>query len=392
MNNLVFFDDTIDIFSTFIVFVLSGYLINKTANVFKATKTRALGLYIWHSAFSLVYAFFSLIKTADSTYYYIFSKGIMPDFKIGTDAVTYIAGIFTNGFGLSYLGLFMVFNIFGSIGLLAVDASLRHATVDKSGFVKLMAMLIVFLPSMSFWSGAIGKDSIAFMSTGLLLWASIDLKQRYKLFFIAFFFMFIIRPHIAGIMLVAFFLSLLINNNLPLLKKFFYLSILSFVMIIIMPIVFEFIGLNEIISIESLKEYTNLRQSYNLRGGGSIDISSMSFFLKLFTYLFRPLPYEAHSLLSLISSIDNLFLLFIFILSLFSLLKLKKEKFTLNHSKENRWFLLIFSVTAFIMLSSVTANLGISVRQKWMFLPILLYFSFLFLGIKRLNDTKVTKV
>ena len=28
MNNLVFFDDTIDIFSTFIVFVLGGYLIN----------------------------------------------------------------------------------------------------------------------------------------------------------------------------------------------------------------------------------------------------------------------------------------------------------------------------------------------------------------------------
>ena len=112
----------------------------------------------------------------------------------------------------------------------------------------------------------------------------------------------------------------------------------------------------------------------------------------MFTYLFRPLPYEAHSLLSLISSIDNLFLLFIFILSLFSLLKLKKEKFTLNHSKENRWFLLIFSVTTFIMLSSVTTNLGISVRQKWMFVPILLYFSFLFLGIRRLNDTKVTKV
>jgi len=28
MNNVVFFDDTIDIFSTFIVFVFGGYLIN----------------------------------------------------------------------------------------------------------------------------------------------------------------------------------------------------------------------------------------------------------------------------------------------------------------------------------------------------------------------------
>ena len=67
MNNLVFFDDTIDIFSTFIVFVLGGLLINKTANVFKATKTRALGLYIWHSVFCLVYAFISLSRISDST-------------------------------------------------------------------------------------------------------------------------------------------------------------------------------------------------------------------------------------------------------------------------------------------------------------------------------------
>ena len=392
MNNLVFFDDTIDIFSTFIVFVLGGLLINKTANVFKATKTRALGLYIWHSAFCLVYAFISLLIISDATLYYINSIGRMSDFEIGTRAIESIAGIFTNGFGLSYLGVFMVFNIFGSIGLLAVDASLRHATVDKSGFIKFMALLTVLLPSMSYWSGALGKDSIAFMSTGLLLWASIDLKQRYKLFLIAFFLMFIVRPHIAGFMLIAYYLSLLINKNLPILKKFFYLSILLFVLIIIIPIVLEYVGFSEIISIESLKEYINRRASYNLRGGGSIDISSMSFFLKLFTYLFRPLPYEAHSLLSLISSIDNLFLLFIFILSLFSLLKLKKEKFTLNHSKENRWFLLIFSVTTFIMLSDITSNLGISVRQKWMFLPILLYFSFLFMGIRRLNYTKVTKV
>ena len=122
MNNLVFFDDTIDIFSTFIVFVLGGLLINKTANVFKATKTRALGFYIWHSTFCLVYAFISLSKVSDSTLYYINSIGRMPNFEIGSRAVESIAGIFTNGFGLSYLGVFMVFNIFGSIVLLAVDA------------------------------------------------------------------------------------------------------------------------------------------------------------------------------------------------------------------------------------------------------------------------------
>jgi len=203
--------------------------------------------------------------------------------------------------------------------------------------------------------------------------------------------MFMVRPHIGGLMIIAYFLSLLINKNLPLIKKFFYLLVLLLVFKFIIPIVLEFAGFDEIISINSLKEFTNQRATGNFYGDGSIDIGSMSFNLKLFSYIFRPLPYEAHSLLSLVSSLENLFLLIVFIYSLFSILKFKKKKFILNHPKENRWFLLIFSVFSLILLSNVTSNLGISARQKWMFLPILLYFSFLFFGIRGLKDNNVTK-
>jgi hypothetical protein len=41
-------------------------------------------------------------------------------------------------------------------------------------------------------------------------------------------------------------------------------------------------------------------------------------------------------------------------------------------------FLLAYSVTAWVMLALTTANLGISVRQKWMFAPMLI---FLFLSV-----------
>ena len=75
MNNLVFFNNTTDIFSTFTVLVLGGCLINILAHNFKATKTRALGLYVWHSIFCVIYAIISLRQPADSTAYYISSKG-----------------------------------------------------------------------------------------------------------------------------------------------------------------------------------------------------------------------------------------------------------------------------------------------------------------------------
>ena len=51
------------------------------------------------------------------------------------------------------------------------------------------------------------------------------------------------------------------------------------------------------------------------------------------------------------------------------------------HPQENRWFMLIFAITTLLVLAVTTANSGIAVRQKWMFMPMLLYFFFLFMRI-----------
>ena len=390
MNNLVFFDDTIDIFSTFIVFVLGGCLFNILAPSFKATKTRAFGLYIWHSIFCLVFATLSLSNPADSTTYYILSKGSLVNFELGTKATVYITAVFSNYLALSYLGVFLVFNILGSIGLLAVDASLRHVTENKSSFVKVLVLIIVLLPSMNFWTGGIGKDSIAYMSTGLILWASIDFKRNFSLIFIAFVCMFVVRPHIAGVMVFALAFSLLVIKISPFKRIFFLISSLIGV-IVITPIVVQYIGADQVTSIELIEDFANKRQSYNQKGGGSIDISSMSIFHKIFTYNFRPLPYEAHNLLSFFASIDNLILFLFFFLSLISVLFSKGKRFSLglSHPKENRVFLLIFSLGIMIISSYMTSNLGISVRQKWMYMPILLYFMFLFMNVKWSDKSKI---
>lgn len=383
MNNLVFFNNTTDIFSTFTVLVLGGCLINILAHNFKATKTRALGLYVWHSIFCVIYVFISLRQPADSIAYYIKSKGSF-DFELGTYAVVYFIGFFSDT--LSYLGVFMIFNIFGSIGLIAVDASLRHVTENKSSFVKFMVLIVVLLPSMNFWTGGIGKDSIAFMSTGLLLWASINFKQNYILLFIAFVCMFLVRPHIGAIMVFTFALSLLLTKISPL-KRIFFIIISIIGMIKISPIVFKYLKLDQA---SSLQNYIDVRQGYNIDGGGSLDIGSLSIFNKIFTHGFRPLPYEAHNFLSFMSSIDNMLLLIVFSLSLFSALFFKGKKFSLNlsHPKENRWFLLIFSLSVMITSSMITSNLGISVRQKWMYMPILLYFMFLIMKVRLSNSNK----
>jgi amino acid transporter len=117
----------------------------------------------------------------------------------------------------------------------------------------------------------------------------------------------------------------------------------------------------------------------------------MNLLFQLFTYIFRPLPFEAHSVFSLFASIDNVLILVIFILSLLSIIFLKRQNLNLNHPNENRWFLLIFSSGLLVILSLTTANLGIAVRQKWMVLPMLLYFAFLCMRVRWSDQPKLKK-
>ena len=177
MNKVVFFNSGIDIFSTFLVFLIGVIIIISIRGLFNASQVRVFVLYVWHTIFSIAYMYISTFKVTDSIGYYLKSLDQLGEFSMGTMAITHFTAIFSQGLGLSYYGVFLIFNIFGVIGLIAVDAALRHATVDKSKFVKQLALIVVLLPSMSFWTSAIGKDSIAFMATGLTLWSAIHLKN-----------------------------------------------------------------------------------------------------------------------------------------------------------------------------------------------------------------------
>jgi hypothetical protein len=382
MNKLAFFNSGIDVFSTFLVFLIGAIIIISIAGVFNASRVRALGLYIWHTIFAIAYALYTKFDVADSKTYYLSSLDQLRKFRLGTIAIEHFTAIFSQGLGLSYLGLFFIFNIFGVIGLLAVDAALRHATVDKSKFVKQLALIVVLLPSINFWTSAIGKDSLSFMATGLALWSAIHLRKRYFMMMIAVLVMFIIRPHISGIMVFSLAIAIVLSGGLNYLQKIIFLALSLMGVILITPIMFGYIGLGADVTVESILEVIKLRQSYNQAGGGAIDISSKGLPEQIFTYLFMPLPHQAYSFFALITSLDNLILLLVFSLFILSLLKLKKTTILLMHPQENRWFMLIFAITTLLILAFTTANSGIAVRQKWMFMPMLLYFFFLFMNIK----------
>lgn len=144
------------------------------------------------------------------------------------------------------------------------------------------------------------------------------------------------------------------------------------------PFALEYAGVSDPSSSEALMDYVENRQSYNMEGGGGVDIANMSLPMQLFTYMFRPLIFEARSITALAAAIDNLILLYLFVVGIYALIKKRSQNFT-----ENRKFMWIYAILAWMILAMTTANLGIAVRQKWMFAPILIFLLISLVGKNR---------
>lgn len=356
-----------DVLSSASVFLIGAMMTFALAGTFGLNKARALTLYLWHTSWCLIYLYSSLSSSADSIDYFLSSSRPV-DLSVGSNFVILLTSILNQDFGLSYLGCFLVFNIFGVLGLLAFDASLHVASKGRSAFVKQLSSLIVFLPSISYWSSAIGKDSIAFMAVGLSIWASFYLKKRIYLMGFAIMAMALVRPHLGVLIFIVLWIVFLLGK-LRSKGKLLYIVLIS-IPIVYVPLQFvvAYIGLG-INDFGDIYQYVIDRASYNIDGEGGIDISEMTFVEKLLSYLFRPLFVDASNILQFASSVDN------FMLILFCVCVLRECFYSAGYRRiQNGFFLIAYPAVGLIIMSLTTANLGIAARQKWMFLPMLIVY------------------
>ncbi|MFA0087035.1 hypothetical protein [Vibrio sp. 10N.261.51.F12] len=354
-----------DVYIAFALFLLSFWLIfNISKQVLVGTKLGTI-LYLYHSLFSVVYFGFVSNYGGDVGHYLI--KGGVFDgrgFALGTVGLVQLCRLLQD-IGISNLGIWILFNLMGAIGLIYVAGSLYSITSKKS-FSRRIALVFLFLPSLSFWSAGVGKDAISFLAMALALYSAIYFSKRIHLMIIAILLMLFVRPHMAGMFIIAIVLSSVLQKEIPLLTRLTIGGLGLGVAAILIPFALNYAGVNEDAS--NLGEYVKGRAQANLHGGGAVDIASMPLPLQMFTYLFRPLPIEARSITQLLASLDNVFLLYL------AYLGFKSRSVVRNIVLEgNRHFMWFYVLLAWLILSMTTANLGISVRQKWMFTPMLVY-------------------
>lgn len=367
-------------FSALIVFLLGGMLALLLRKHFRVSASRAIALYLWHSLFCVVYLGYVSHFGGDAIMYFRSSFSDDLGFSFGTLGVRFFVSFLSQGMGLSFLGCSLVFQFFGFIGLLALDGALREVTWDKSRNIRLLATLIVFLPSISFWSSGLGKDSLSFCAMGLALWAALSLKRRWWLLAVAILLMLLVRPHMAGMLVLGLAGSFVFQRGIPLPQRVVLGGIALSAAVFLVPLGLNYAGVGGDAGAEDVMQYIEGRQGHNLKGGGAVDISSMSPPVQMFTYLFRPTLIEARNLFSLAAALDNTILLFLFIAGGWAILKKPLPMHLLAH---NRMFLWIYSFCAWLILAMTTANLGIALRQKWMFAPMLIFLLISVIGRSR---------
>ena len=356
------------VISAFAVFV-AGFLAFSARPFRSVSRKVSVALYLWHTFFTLYYARFALYNSADARGYFIRSLENNPSFRLGTKAIDFITSIYTQFFGLSYLGTFLVYNIIGAIGLLAFVAAMRETSCRKTARVRLYTTIIAFLPGLSFWSVAIGKDSPALLGTGLLSWAAIDLKRRWVAVLAGTVIYLLVRPHLTAIILVALAFAIIISGKIGIPKKIMIVAVIAAPSVFAIKLAMATLGLGNTDVISSAYAFIESRQLINLQGGSSIDITNMNLPTQMVVYSFGPMFIGANGILGLVASIENVFLLFVVATAVIRIFRGRSSL-----SPTVKWFYLFFSLSLWMIFAMTTANLGIALRQKWMFMPMLLIF------------------
>jgi hypothetical protein len=356
------------IFSFLCLALVSIVIVNRVANNLLLNRKLSLLLLVWHTMFCFFYWFYTSFNLADANNYYETSFFGQYEWSPGTKIIVSFTTVLTQVFGLNKLNSFLVYNLFGTSALLLLSSIFLTQAIKKDVFFSRVFLILLLMPTLSFWSCSIGKDSPAFFSSCLASFSMSKFNERKHLFLLSVVIMLLVRPHIGIIMIVAFGLSIVLGQGVNLSAKVLFLLTTVVAGLFLAPFLSEYIGLQDNISIESTTDYVAKRQSYNLEGGSSVDISEMPFYLQIFTYLFRPLFLDANNVMGVAVSVDNLLLL------AFSVRYLPYVFITiLTRQSLSIYFNTFYTLIVLIVLAPTTSNLGIAIRQKTMILPSLLF-------------------
>lgn len=311
----------------------------------------------------------------------------MSYFGEGTKFILWLCYIPSQVLGLSYLTGNILFGFLGFIGIryLFVLVAKLFPTNHEVLNIPLFPWIFYFL-NLHFWSAGVGKDAVCFWGIAWFLFSLQEYKSRWWQAAIALFFVYMARPHMGQALISGAGIAILLGSEVRMGYKIILSSIAAIGAIYLLPSTLEALRLEDL-SIESMETLAdskvgNLSSSHV---GSRLDLTSYPWPLKLFTYMFRPLFFDAHNFVSFFSSFENALYLW---LSFFIY-----RNWTPEAIRDMPLFIkagmITFIPVALAFMNSLS-NLGIIMRMKNMTMIYFLLFCFFLIAYnKKLRIAKV---
>lgn len=342
-------------------------------------------LFWYHLFLSLVYYVYAIFNPSDSRGYY---EKVVQDFRgpdwssfygTSTTFIEWTGYPFIKWFSFSYEAMMAFFSFLGFLGFIYFYKFFRERIAFKNKLFGFDLLYLFFLlPNLHFWSGSLGKGSFIFLGIGLLFYGLNNVSKRYWILLVGALITYHIRPHILFVILASSLIGFTFSSKgLGWGVKIIMITIASTALVFIYQDVLNMVGLEtDTVFTEGL-DMSN--RAYELsKATSGLDITTMSLPIQLFTFLFRPLFFDAPGMLGIIVSFENVFLLGITLAFILKggILYIIKGDFAVKTA--------FFSfITVSIALAQISGNLGIAIRQKSQVMIL-----FLFVIIQMYDDKK----
>jgi hypothetical protein len=318
-------------------------------------------LYVLHV--SAAVAYYQLVQTsvADTWLYYFDPYGIYEEQGFGSNTIliVWLVQFPKSYIGGSYLDYFLVFQAIGFYGIAALmrifEEVYQELEIDQPAYT----YLILLMPSIHYWTSAIGKDSLFFFGLCMTFWAAMNYKRRLIVFGAGFLLMLAIRPHIAIVSGAAFTLAVLVDKNTRMLIKVPLFAAGVGVTIYAAWSLRSTFGI-DVTNVDVFSDVLAGRDALLTTEDAGRSVVSGSFFFLLISLLFRPFFIDAPGAFGFVASTENLFVLG-FIVTLFAygrtLMKLFRRVPFMR-------YVLVATVIITFVLTLGYYNVGLGIRQK----------------------------
>ncbi len=334
------------------------------------TKYFPLFLFCYHLLFAYLAWHWVVTHHGDAQRYWFVAENVehrswVEFLQPGTDLIKWFTFPLVRYLHLPFFGGFIIFSSFSFIGFYKLWQVLKTAAAEDWR-LQTLAMLLLLLPNLHLWTSFIGKEAILFVALVVLTQHLVSQNFRSISFVVAFLVLAIIRPHVAIVIFAAFIIALLWKGKRsPMQSGAVVLgSLLGFFGLYLL---LKKVAMLPAHPIEKIIRLYNVHIQVLRNTQAYVPLDQYPLPYKIFTFYFRPLPFEKSGVWYWCWSLENAVLLSIVVVTVFlSIRSFKKVTFD---------FYAVFAVFVLLLFAVLYvyayANYGLIARTKIMVMPFL---------------------